>query len=59
VQHADALKTRDTCRNYSRAQLEGWLGIVRPSPAAWHWLAWTTSFPGSARLSKAEAIAPV
>ncbi len=50
VHHAYALKTRDTHRNFNRAQLEGWLGIMRTSPAAWHWLAWAMSFPRSARL---------
>ena len=40
VHHAYQLKPRDTHRNYQRAQLQGWLGIVRENPSAWRWLVW-------------------
>jgi hypothetical protein len=51
VHHAYALKTRDTHHNFNQAQLDGWLGIMRASPQAWHWLAWAISFPEGARLT--------
>ncbi len=51
VHHAYALKARDTHRNFNRAQLEGWLAIMRSNPMAWHWLARTISFPQGARLA--------
>ncbi len=53
VHHAHGLKRRDRHRNFVRAQLEGWIGIMRSSPAAWHWLAWNMSFPQQARLAAA------
>jgi hypothetical protein len=46
VHHAYALRTRDTHRNFSRCQLEGWLGIMRDNPSAWRWLAWIMNLPG-------------
>jgi hypothetical protein len=53
VHHAYALKLRDSHRNFNHAQQEGWLGIVRDNPAAWHWLAWAISFPHGASLTPA------
>lgn len=50
VHHAYALKRRDKHHNFNRAQVEGWLGIVRNNPDAWHWLARTISFPLGTKL---------
>ena len=40
VHQAYSIRKRDTHRNFQRAQLEGWLGIMRDSPGAWRWLLW-------------------
>jgi hypothetical protein len=47
VHHAYQLKPRDTHRNYQRAQLQGWLGIVRENPSAWRWLVWAMAMRGN------------
>jgi hypothetical protein len=51
VHHAYALKVRDSHGNYNRAQLEGWLGVMRNNPMAWHWLIWAMSLPQGAKLA--------
>lgn len=47
VHHANQLKPRDTHRNDQRAQLQGWLGIVRENPSAWRWLVWAMAARGN------------
>ena len=54
VHHVYELKQRDLHRNFRRAQVEGWLGIVRHNPGAWRWLAWVISFPQQASLPPAS-----
>ena len=50
VHHMYELKQRDRHRNFRRAQLKGWLGIIRHNPSAWRWLAWVMSFPEQANI---------
>ncbi|HJV97381.1 MAG TPA: hypothetical protein VJ608_15165 [Albitalea sp.] len=50
VHHLYDLKTRDRHQAFRRAQLEGWLGIIKHNPGAWRWLAWVMSFPSQASL---------
>jgi hypothetical protein len=45
LHHAHDLKPRDSHKNFQRAQLSGWMGILRANPGAWRWLAWEMSFP--------------
>ena len=48
VHHAYALRDHDRHHSFKRSQLEGWLSIMKDSPAAWRWLAWVMSFPAQA-----------
>jgi hypothetical protein len=48
VHHAYALGTRDSHRQFQRAELRGWLGVVRHNPAAWRWLLWCIRGAGRA-----------
>ena len=50
VHHVYAIKQRDRHANFRRAQVQGWLDIVKRNPGAWRWLAWVISFPQDARL---------
>ena len=50
VHHMYDIKKRDKHRNFRRAQLKGWLGIMKHNPSAWRWLAWVMSFPSKASL---------
>jgi hypothetical protein len=52
VHHMYALKQRDRHHNFRRAQLDGWLGIIRHNPGAWRWLAWVMSFPAQASIEE-------
>ena len=54
VHHVYELKQRDRHGNFRRAQVKGWLGIVKRNPAAWRWLAWVISFPQEASLIPAS-----
>jgi len=51
VHHMYELKQRDRHQAYRRAQLEGWLGIIKHNPSAWRWLAWVMSFPAQASIA--------
>lgn len=53
VHHMYALKPRDRHQNFRRAQLKGWLGIIKHNPSAWRWLAWVMSFPAQACIDDA------
>lgn len=55
VHHVYGIRNRDRHHNFRRAQLKGWLDIIRRNPGAWRWLAWLMSFPAKARI---EAAAP-
>jgi hypothetical protein len=48
VHHAHGLETLDGHRRFQRAQLSGWLGIMRDNPSAWRWLLWLMRGPASA-----------
>src|SRR5215831_3527813 len=50
VHHVYAIKQRDRHANFRRAQVQGWLDIVKRNPGAWRWLAWVISFPQDASL---------
>jgi len=50
VHHMYNIRTRDKHQNFRRAQLKGWLGIMKENPGAWRWLAWVMSFPAQARI---------
>ncbi len=50
VHHMYGIKQRDLHRNFRRAQVEGWLGIMKQSPGAWRWLVWVMTFPALATL---------
>ena len=54
VHHVYRLRQRDRHANFRRAQVEGWLGIVKNNPGAWRWLAWVISFPQQASLVPAS-----
>lgn len=51
VHHAYDIKRRDLHRNFRRAQVQGWIRLIRDNPAAWRWLAWAMSFPQQASLA--------
>lgn len=53
VHHGYEVKKRDLHRNFRRAQLRGWLGIMKRNPSAWRWLVWVMSFPAQASLEAA------
>ena len=53
VHHMYDLKQRDRHRNFRRAQLHGWLDIIKHNPSAWRWLAWVMSFPAQASIDGA------
>lgn len=55
VHHAYAISHRDKHGNFRRAQLQGWMRIMRDSPGTWRWLAWLMSFPAQARIGPAAA----
>ena len=50
VHHAYGLDDGHHHRDFRRAQLRGWFGVMRRSPATWRWLAWLMSFPEQANL---------
>ena len=50
VHHMYDLKQRDLHQNFRRAQIKGWLGIIKHNPGAWRWLAWVMSFPEQASM---------
>ena len=50
VHHVYDIRKRDKHRNFRRAQLKGWLDIMKHNPGAWRWLAWVMSFPAKANL---------
>lgn len=50
VHHLHDITERDQHRNFRRAQVKGWLGIIKHNPAAWRWLVWVMSFPSLASL---------
>lgn len=49
VHHAQGLEDHAPHRAFLRAQVAGWIGVVRDNPGAWRWLAWAMSFPARAR----------
>jgi len=51
VHHMYDIKQRDKHQNFNRAQLKGWLGIMKNNPSAWRWLVWVISFPAKASLA--------
>ena len=55
VHHVYAIKQRDRHANFRRAQVQGWLDIVKRNPGAWRWLAWVISFPQDASLMERYA----
>jgi len=55
VHHVYAIRERDKHQNFRRAQLKGWLGIIKTNPEAWRWLAWVMSFPAQASIEPAFA----
>jgi hypothetical protein len=55
VHHAHGLENGHRHHAFRRAQLRGWFGVMRRSPAAWRWLAWLMSFPGRASLEQVAA----
>jgi hypothetical protein len=59
VHHVYGLKERDRHHAYRRAQLKGWLDIIRHNPSAWRWLAWVMTFPARACLAPADGSRPV
>jgi hypothetical protein len=50
VHHEHGLDNGHSHRDFRHAQLRGWFGVMRHSPAAWRWLAWLMSFPEQANL---------
>jgi len=50
VHHAYGMDSGGSHRSFRRAQLVGWLGIMKNNPRAWRWLAWVMSFPEKASL---------
>ena len=50
VHHMYKLKQRDRHRSFRRAQLKGWLGVIKNNPSTWRWLAWVMSFPEQASI---------
>ena len=50
VHHVHGLDNGHSHRDFRRAQLQGWFGVMQRSPAAWRWLAWLMSFPEQANL---------
>ena len=53
IHHMYDLKKRDRHMAFRRAQVQGWLGIMKHNPGAWRWLAWVMSFPSKASLAAA------
>jgi len=53
VHHMYDIGQRDKHLNFRRAQLQGWLGIMKSNPGAWRWLAWIMSFPAQACIPQA------
>lgn len=53
VHHVYGIRKRDRHHNFRRAQLKGWLDIIRRNPGAWRWLVWLMSFPAEARIEPA------
>jgi len=51
VHHAYGLDDSARQRDFRRAQLAGWSGVMRRSPAVWRWLAWLMSHPEQATLA--------
>jgi hypothetical protein len=51
VHHVHGLEDGHRHRDFRQAQVHGWLGVMRRSPAAWRWLAWLVSFPERANLA--------
>jgi len=41
VHHAHGLGPMEMHRRFQRAELQGWLAIMRDNPGAWRWLLWT------------------
>jgi hypothetical protein len=58
VHHAYRVEFSVKRRDFRRAQLGGWLGVMYRNPAAWRWLAWLMSFPEQATLGAATAAQP-
>jgi hypothetical protein len=50
VHHEHGLDNGRRHREFRRAQVQGWFGVMRRSHAAWRWLAWLMSFPQQAHL---------
>jgi hypothetical protein len=50
VHHIHGIKQRDLHRNFARAQVTGWLDLIKNNPGAWRWLVWVITFPASATL---------
>lgn len=55
VHHAHGLDDSARQREFRRAQLAGWAGVMRRSPAVWRWLAWLMSHPEQATLAAPPA----
>jgi hypothetical protein len=49
LHHAHGLDDASSYRRFTQVQVAGWLQFARDNPSAWHWLAWSMSFPGRAR----------
>lgn len=48
VHHIYGLRTRDRHPRFVRAQVAGWLGIIRDNPGAWRWWVWAVGPPADA-----------
>lgn len=48
VHQAHGLDSRASHRQFQRAELRGWLGVIRHNPAAWRWLLWCIRGAGRA-----------
>jgi len=49
LHHAHGVDDGASHRRFTQVQVAGWLRFARDNPSAWHWLAWSMSFPARAR----------
>jgi hypothetical protein len=49
LHHAHGVDDSSSYRRFTQVQVAGWMRFARDNPGAWHWLAWSMSFPARAR----------
>jgi hypothetical protein len=49
LHHAHGVDDGASHRRFTQVQVAGWMRFARDNPSAWHWLAWSMSFPARAR----------